>query len=124
MSRLSGIWEKIKIVCLNHPSPVPMELEQNLELFKSPFYACTERESMHCPNRLNIDDYQELILSFLDKVGSEPDTDFTGYTFSYRGPRQKVNAKVVTYNDIEIVIGVYNETVLGKNNAIKLSKLP
>ena len=109
---LTNTWGRVKIYCLNHDEPSKMYLFENLEKIKTPFYRCQHDD---CPNRLNLDDYQGLILKFLDDMEAEPTTDFTNYGFSYRGARQKINCRVLKFSDKEIRIGILNTTVLGKN---------
>lgn len=111
-NEMKGIWNRITIYCMNHDEPKPMEILQNLEQIKTPFYACTDE---HCPNRLNLDDYQGLVLEFIKAIDEEGyfGTDFTNYTYTYKGTRQKVKAKILKYSGSEIRIGILNTTVLG-----------
>ena len=116
MANVVNVWDRIKIYCLNHDEPKEMVILTNTDVIKTQFYRCSDE---HCPNRLNLDDYQGLILKFLNIINdSNTDvfdyTDFTNYTFSYKGARQKINAKVISYSDKgEIALGIINTTVLG-----------
>ncbi len=124
---LVNIWNKISIYCLNHETLVPMEIMSNTKIIKTPFYACSSNiEEKHdelvftngigkgCPNRINLDDYQNMILHFIDIVEREGiGTDFTNYSFYYKGARQKLFCKVLKFTDNKIKLGVKNVTILG-----------
>lgn len=119
-----NMWNRVSIYCLNHEKPQKMEVIKNVEKLKSPFYGCnqymeeTPEGESPCPNRLNMDDYQGIVLKFLDYVASDGDkgivTDYTNFTFEYRGGRHKTFVKVLKYSDDEIRLGILNKTVLGK----------
>lgn len=111
-------WDKISIWCLNHDTPLKMEVTQNTENFKTAFYACENRakaNSTHkiCANRLNLDDYQGIVLKLFDLIAADPFCDFTNKTFDYKGARQKIHVKIISYSDVEIRLGILNRTVLG-----------
>ena len=113
-----GIWNRITVYCLNHDDPVPMSIISNTEKIKTPFYACKhylgDEEHPRCANRLNLDDYQGLVLKFCDLVSQYgPSTDFNNYKFDYKGARQKISVRVLKYTDEEIRLGIKNRTVLG-----------
>jgi hypothetical protein len=113
MSDMKGIWNLVSIWCLNHDEPKEMTVQNNTELIKTPFYACPDYPA--CSNRLNLDDYQGLVLKFIQEVSKNPlCTDFTNYSFTYRGTRQKIFVKVLRYTDKEIRLGILNKTVLLK----------
>ena len=120
MNRVTNLWNKVTIYCLNHDEPIPMKLITNTEKIKTAFYACSnyipENGNEHsCPNRLNLDDYQGLVLQFMDVVGSaNAFTDFKNYKFEYKGSRQKITVKCLKYTDKEIRLGIYNNTVFGR----------
>lgn len=118
-----NMWNRIKIVCMNHEEPAEMVLIENTEVIKTPFYACkhyghldngtAENEDV-CFNRLNLDDYKGVVLKFMDIIASEEfTTDFTNFKFTYKVARQKIKVKVLKYTQKEIVLGVLNATVLG-----------
>ena len=110
---LSGIWDKISIYCLNHEKPVKMEILQNNAVIKTPFYHCVAESP--CANRLNLDDYQGIVLKFLELISEDMFcTDFTNYAFDYRGARQKIHVKVILYTENKIKLGIINRTVLGQ----------
>lgn len=112
-----GLWEKVTIYCLNHEKPVPMQLFQNLEKMKSPYFNCSLYEEQGCPNRLNTDDYQGLVEYFLNIVANDDCdsyTDYTNFRYVYKGTRHKLQVKILKYSDEEIRIGILNTTVLGK----------
>ena len=116
---LSNVWSKISIYCMNHTKPLPMDILRNDEVIKTPFYACEKyyqkpgNEAAGCANRMNLDDYQGIVLKFLDIIAEEEvTTDFTNFAFDYRGARQKLHVKVLKYTDDEIHIGVINKTVI------------
>ena len=111
MSEVKGIWDKITIWCMNHDEPVEMFVQNNTELIKTPFYACPNYPA--CGNRLNLDDYQGLVLKFIEEISKDPfSTDYTNYSFTYRGTRQKIFVKVLKYTDKEIRLGILNKTIL------------
>ncbi len=108
---LINAWKGIHLFCLNHEEPKEMELLTNTEKIKTPFYRCSDEK---CPNRVNLDDYQRLIMSFLERMESEPFADFTNFSFSHKGTRQKVYVRCLSHKTGNIKIGTYNETVFGK----------
>lgn len=117
---LTNFWEKIEIRCLNHEEPLKMHIINNTEVIKTPFYACenylsSSDDENKCFNRLNLDDYQGLIMHFINMVAdADIGTDFTNFKFSFKGGRQKIDAKVLKYREDKIIIGIRNTTVLGK----------
>ena len=121
MYSLENVWGKISICCMNHGNEyLPMEIVQNNEKIKSPFYACShylgvsKEDVPPCSNRLNLDDYQGLILKFLNNVAEDDlATNYKNYQFSYKGTRHKIQVKVLEYSDEKIVLGILNKTVLG-----------
>ena len=106
---------------MNHEEPKPMKLVINTEKVASPFYGCTQYfpesrlpDEAPCPNRLNMDDYQGIVLKFCDIVDEGGiENDYTNFTFEYRGGRQKSRIKVLKFTDDEIRLGILNKTVLG-----------
>ena len=117
---LINLWNRITVYCLNHEKPKPMSIASNTEKIKTPFYACKyyfpenqDEEHSYCPNRLNLDDYQGLVMRFLDVVNEDIMANYTNYSFEYKGARQKIFVKVLVYNDNEIRLGILNRTVLG-----------
>lgn len=117
-----NMWDRISVYCMNHDIPKPMEIIKNSELIKTPFYACknyvkdaADAGAESCFNRLNLDDYQGVVMKFLDIVGNgEIATNYTNCTFSYKGTRHKISVKVLKYDDEEIRLGILNQTVLGR----------
>lgn len=107
--------DRIKLYCLNHDEPKLMNVVTNTEFIKTPFYACEDYlRDEPCKNRLNLDDYQNIIFKLLDKVTElGPCGDLTNFGFLYKGARQKIKVKVIKYTDDEIKLGVLNMTVLG-----------
>ena len=124
-SNLVNIWNRISVWCLNHDDPVPMKIMSNTELIKTPFYACETaidgenntarfKKENTCPNRLNLDDYQGLVMKFLDYVSEMGITaDFKNFTFYYKGIRQKIFVRVLEYSNTRIRLGIRNVSVLG-----------
>ena len=122
-SVVSNVWERIRIVCMNHKEPCDMKMIKNTELIKTEFYACEHYmpdraagdDSPPCYNRVNLDDYKGIVFEFIDLISREgPLNDFTNHTFSYKKSRQKIKVKVLKYSpDKEIVLGLLNTTVLG-----------
>lgn len=109
-----NLWDKIKIVCPNHNNPKEFTLISNTEKFKTPFYACDCEENT-CANRVSLDDYQGIMLKFNEIVAKDEDfTDFTNFFFFYKKARHKIKCKILKYEDDEIIMSLYNETVLGK----------
>ena len=98
-----------------------MRIIQNTEVIKTPFYACENYETDQnkgsappCFNRINMDDYQGIVLKFIELMDKHgPLDDFTNCSFSYKGSRHKINVKVLRYTEKEIVLGILNTTVLG-----------
>ena len=113
MGIVSGVFKNITIWCMNHDKPQKMEIIQNVEKMKTPFFACDG--GTRCPNRLNIDDYEGIVYKFMDLMSEiVPAGDPTNITFDYRGPRQKISCKVLLYSKDDIRIGILNRTVLGR----------
>lgn len=120
-THLIGLWNRITIYCMNHEEPVEMKIVSNTEQIKTPFYACSNyfpenKDEKHppCPNRLNLDDYQGLVLKFCDVVEKGGVLmDYTNYRFEYKGNRHKLSVKVLKYSDKEVRLGVLNKTILG-----------
>lgn len=113
MADVKGIFGITTIWCLNHEEPVKMEITQNVEKVKTPFFQCNEYPK--CSNRMNIDDYDGLMFKFMDIIGSElPSVDYTNYEFDYRGTRHKYHCKVLKYDRSDIRLGILNRTVLGR----------
>ena len=116
---VKGLWSRIEIYCMNHPEPVKMEIISNTDVIKTPFYACKyyvngDEEHSVCPNRLNLDDYQGIVIKFSEIVSEDIlNTDYTNYSFTYKGARQKIKVKVLKYTDNDIRLGILNMTVLG-----------
>ena len=118
---IMNMWDRIGIYCMNHDAPVKMDIVKNTELIKTPFYACehyggSKKDSGKntCYNRLNLDDYQGIVLKFLDFVGeNEGFVDYTNYRFDYKGTRHKIGVRVLQYSDKEIKLGIINKTILG-----------
>ncbi|MGN0240209.1 MAG: hypothetical protein ACI4CS_00830 [Candidatus Weimeria sp.] len=112
-----GLWEKIRIFCINHDTPQPMKIVKNTELIKTPFYACGDYinldEGKHdCANRLNLDDYQGIVLKFFDMYEEDPLKNYTGTAFTFKGARQKIYVRVIKQSDSHIDLGIKNLTVL------------
>ncbi len=113
---LNSWGDRISVYCLNHKEPLKMNIISNTEHIKTPFYACENylSEGNSCPNRLNLDDYQNIIFKFLEKIEAlGPGGDLTNYTFIHKGTRQRIKVRVLKYNDDEIRLGILNLTVLG-----------
>lgn len=119
-TKLIGLWNRVTVYCLNHEEPVEMVIVSNTEHIKTPFYACKQyfpenQNETHppCFNRLNLDDYQGLVLKFCDMVSKEgPLINYTNYRFDYKGTRQKISVQVLKYSDKEVRLGILNRTVL------------
>lgn len=114
----TSIWNRVTVYCTNHDEPQEMHILENSELFKSPFYACAgyehkEHDQSKCSNRLNLDDYQGIVMKLIDIIGSDVFTDYKNYSFSYKGTRQLIDVKILRYTSSEIRLGIYNRTVLG-----------
>ena len=120
-SYMINMWDRITLYCMNHKDPKPMKLVSNTEKIRSPFYGCSKYikdseapDEPPCPNRLNMDDYQGIVLKFLDIVAEGgPTMDYTNYSFEYKGGRQRSSVRVLKYSDNEIRLGVLNKTVMG-----------
>ena len=121
-SYMINLWSRVTIYCLNHEVPQPMDIAKNTEKIRTPFWGCTQsfpekivKGDHICSNRLNMDDYQGIVMKFSDIVSEEdPAADFTNYSFEYRGGRQKTSVRCLKYSDDEIRLGILNRTVLGK----------
>lgn len=103
-------WGKITIWCLNHDNPVEMHVTQNTENIKTPFYACTENGA--CANRLNLDDYQGIVLQFLEMMAEDPISSLLNRSFYYKGARHKIFIRVIKYDSDDIRLGVKNCSIL------------
>ncbi len=116
---LKNIWNRISVYCLNHDEPKLMGIISNTEYIKTPFYACEDyvpeigSGKIPCPNRLNTDDYQKVIMQFLSYMEENPFSDYLNYSFHAKGTHQRIFAKVIKYTNSEIWIGIKNNTVLG-----------
>lgn len=109
-----NMWQRISIVCPNHEKPKKMDIVKNTEKFKTPFFAC-DTENCSCANRINIDDYEGIILKFNEIIATGADfTDYTNYFFSYKAARHKIKCKILKYSDDDIIMALHNETLLGK----------
>ena len=115
-----NLWDRVTLYCINHKEPHPMRLVSNIERIRTPFYGCTQYypdiapDEPPCANRLNMDDYQGIVLKFFDIIAEEGfNVDYTNYSFDYKGGRQKTTVKCLKYTDNEIRLGVKNRTVLG-----------
>lgn len=107
-------WGHITVWCINHDEPIEMIILSNTEQIKTPFYACPYNNTdQKCANRMNLDDYQGLILKFLDMIAEDAFSDFTNRTFSYKGSRHKIFVKVLKYEKDDIRLGIKNKTILG-----------
>ena len=96
VASVTNTWEHITIWCLNHDEPVEMMVLTNTEQIKTPFYACTKNNDKEkCANRMNLDDYQGVVLKFLDMIAEDSFSDFTNHSFTYKGSRQKLFVKVI-----------------------------
>lgn len=119
---LVNLWDRISIYCINHPEAEPMKIVSNTEMIKTPFYGCSNyfKEKISagvapCPNRLNLDDYQGIVLRFMQHVSENGLIgDYTNYTFDYKGSRQRVLVRVLKYTDYEIRLGIRNKTIFGR----------
>lgn len=111
----TDVWKNISVWCLNHNEPEEMQILRNDEKFASPFYACSELVDGkgHCPNRVNLDDYQDLIYRFFEIIAEQPFTDLTNYSFTFRKRRHLLYVKVLKYDRDDMRLGVRNKTVLG-----------
>lgn len=111
---VENVWDKIEIQCMNHDRPCPMVVLQNEKIVKTPFYRCGGENI--CANRMNLDDYQDVVLKFLDHMAEEPFSNYTNYSFRFRGHRHSYRIQVLEYSMNRIVLGVWNLTILGKKN--------
>ena len=114
-----GMWDKVRLFCYNHETPEPMEIVQNNEYIRTAFFACRDyinrEEGKHnCANRLNMDDYEGIVLKVLDMYAEDPLTPLTGREFTYRGARQKIFVRILKETDGHIDVGIKNLTVLKK----------
>ena len=124
---LANIWNNISIYCLNHANPLENEMMvmSNTDVIKTPFYACksnlddslgkiTFSKETTCANRLNLDDYQGVILKFLSIIEEKGlASDLTNFSFIYKGVRQKILVSVLEYKNSKIKLGIKNLSILG-----------
>lgn len=124
-----NMWDKVSLWCLNHDEPIEMKIISNTEIIKTPFYACSsaisgnnatatfnDASGNNCANRINLTDYQGLVMKFFDIVAENGITsDYTGMSFFYKGTRQKIMCRVLKYNDSKIKLGIKNISILGGN---------
>lgn len=112
-----GLWEKIRMFCLNHETPQPLTIIKNTKLIKTPFYACSDYVNLDsgthsCANRLSLDDYSNIVIKFLDMYDENPLKNYTGTAFTYLGPRAKIYVRILKQTDSHIDLGIKNLTVL------------
>ena len=110
---VTNVWDHITIWCLNHDKPVEMRVMQNTEVVKTPFYMCDGTSASGCANRLNLDDYQDIVLKFFEIKTEKPFADLTNYSFSFKGHRHAYHVKILKYKDKDIRLGIKNKTILG-----------
>lgn len=111
---LKNMWGKVTVYCLNHEKPEKMEILTNEDIIKTSYYKCSAYDTQGCPNRLNLDDYQGIVLKIMDVMTSDPFmTNWQNYSFTYRGTRQKIDVTIIKHTEGEIRIGIMNRTVLG-----------
>ena len=115
-----NMWQRVTLYCLNHKVPRPMQIISNTVKMKTAFYGCTQYLPEHpqdeppCPNRLNMDDYQKIVMRFCDIVAENgPACDYANYEFEVKGGRQRTLVRCLKYTDNEVRLGVLNKTVLG-----------
>lgn len=119
-NKILNFCNNMTIWCLNHDTPLPMQVISNTELIKTPFYACEnylpETDDIKpCSNRLNLDDYLGIAEKFADIVSNgDFMADYTNYEFDYKGARQKIHVKCLLYSVKEVRLGIRNQTILGK----------
>lgn len=121
---VKNIWSKISIYCLNHETPLKMDVLQNTEAMRDAFYACEnyatipesqrKKGDKYCYNRIGLTDYQGIIYEFMSLMDKEgPVADLTNMGFKYPkkgGSRYEV--KVLKYTEDEINLGVLNKSIL------------
>ena len=107
---IENLWDKISVKCTNHEKPEELYILQNTEQIKTPFYRCKDD---FCANRLNLDDYQDLVLYFMDIIGERPFDNLTNFTFDFKGKKHSYHIQVLVYKTEKIVLGIRNKTVLG-----------
>ncbi len=120
-NEIVNLWNRVTVYCTNHDEPVKMKIAENREKIKTPFYACEhyfpegqDDGHSYCPNRLNLDDYQGLVLKLMGIVSDAGFmADLTNYSFDYKGTRQKISVRILKYTDSEIRLGILNRSVLG-----------
>lgn len=120
-STTTNLWKKIKLYCLNHDEPLEMHIISNTEVIKTPFYACKNYASevkdktiTPCSNRLNLDNYQEIMLELIEYITENGFIgDYTNYSFTYKKHKQNIFVKVIKWSDSEIMVGIRNIGVLG-----------
>ena len=108
---MSNLWDTVEIRCLNHEDPPLMKIMQNEQIVKTPFYMCEDHEK--CANRMNLDDYQDMVLHFFHELAENPYENFTNCSFTFRGRRHSYRVKVLLHERNKIILGVKNRTILG-----------
>lgn len=106
---VKGVWQNVHVFCANHGEHVPLVIRQNEEYVKTPFYACPD-----CANRLNLDDYEDIVLKLLEMIAAKPFANFENFAFPFRGKRHAYMVKISKYSKDKIYLDIRNTTILGK----------
>ena len=113
-STVDGIWDKIEVYCGYHAdSGKQMRLIQNTQKIVAPFYVCGTQEEDHCPNRVNIDDYVEIVEKIGAMIAEDPNIDLTNMKFKHKGRVHRLEVKVLKHSASKIKIAVTNLTLQG-----------
>lgn len=114
---IKGLWDKIKLVCGNHPDSDNMVMEIRKGAF-SPFYACPKYTQNiynggdYCLNRITLVDYEKMISHIAEEVNDMIENDEVPNLQNLKWTRNGVEFKILVYTNNEIVVSVLNKTAL------------
>ena len=114
---MENTWNKINVYCLNHKKPKKMQVVTNLEKIKSPFFACAqyfpEKGSNECcSNRLNMDDYNNIVIKLSKTIAQNPFNNYKNYSFKHKGGKYTYSVRILQYDFDHIDIGIKNISIL------------
>ena len=110
---LQNQWKHITIWCMNHETPMEMQVVQNTDAFKTAYYGCPGKDGHPCANKLYLDDYQGIIYRLFSIIADDPFSNHKNRVFDYYEGRQKFEVTILKYRNDDIRLGIKNRTILG-----------
>lgn len=126
-----GIWKNITFYCDNHEEPIKFTVKQSARQGTTAFYGCPKYfkkdenfpdgwdEEYHeraCPNRLNFDDAQDIVMKFSSEIEesllSGDITDYTNYVFKHK--YYVIKVLKFSLEKMEIDFGIINNRALSE----------